>query len=417
MALLMSGCAPKPAPEPVAPPPPVVEAPQYPSEPLPNLRPPQNMRPSYMGGVQPVRVALLLPLKQKGERNGLAQSMLSAAEMALFDFGAQNVLLLPKDTKGTEEGARIATEQALREGADLILGPLYAEEVRSAGTLARGNGVSMIGFSTDRTVAGGGVYLLSFLPESEVTRVTSFAAQRGMRSFAMLAPRTAYGDRVLAAFGQSLTQMGFAPPQLGEVAPPSNQGQGLVALERYAGVGGMIVDPTLRLAERGGFDALFIPEGGVLLKESAMAIENSVMGVGRVKLLGTGLWDDPSLGSQKALVGGWFAAPSPQKRAGFIDRYKAAYGGPPARLASLSYDAVSLAISLSRGAESNGTGGLRNTAFGAQALLDPRGFDGVDGIFRFREDGTAERGLAVLEVRPSGAVVIDQAPLNFDVLY
>ncbi|MEX2249797.1 MAG: penicillin-binding protein activator, partial [Parvibaculum sp.] len=47
------------------------------------------------------------------------------------------------------------------------------------------------------------------------------------------------------------------------------------------------------------------------------------------------------------------------------------------------------------------------------ALTDPDGFAGVDGIFRFMADGRTERGLAVMEVRPGGAVVVDPAPTSF----
>jgi ABC-type branched-subunit amino acid transport system substrate-binding protein len=382
-------------------PPPVVEAPSYPSETLPYLRNrADDYRSPHMGTATPTRVAILLPLHQNGSRNGLAQSMLNAAQLALFEFGSDNLILLPKDTKGTEEGARSAIEEALRQGAELILGPLYAEEVRGVGALARGNGVTLIGFSSDRTVAGGGVYLLSFPPEDEVSRVISFAAQRGVYRFAALGPRSAYGDRALASLEQSLAQAGLTPS-------PGADGRGLVAVERYAPMSGALIDPALRLAGQGGFDALFIPEGGSLLKEIGPVLETSALN-GRVRLLGTGLWDDASLGQQSVLVGGWFAAPAPSKRAQFVARYTEVYGNAPARLASLAYDAVSLAITLSR----QGGG-----SFPSQALHDPNGFDGVDGIFRFREDGTVQRGLAVLEIRQGGAVVVDQPPSRFDVLY
>ena len=47
------------------------------------------------------------------------------------------------------------------------------------------------------------------------------------------------------------------------------------------------------------------------------------------------------------------------------------------------------------------------------ALSDPNGFSGVDGIFRFRDDGSAERGLAILQVGPNGFAVVDPAPKTF----
>ena len=51
--------------------------------------------------------------------------------------------------------------------------------------------------------------------------------------------------------------------------------------------------------------------------------------------------------------------------------------------------------------------------FTTAALMDPNGFAGVNGIFRFKPDGTSERGLAVLEVTATGPVVVSPAPTTF----
>ena len=52
-------------------------------------------------------------------------------------------------------------------------------------------GVPMIAFSTDANVAAAGIYLLSFLPESDVDRVIDYAIASGKRSFAALVPDSA----------------------------------------------------------------------------------------------------------------------------------------------------------------------------------------------------------------------------------
>ena len=51
--------------------------------------------------------------------------------------------------------------------------------------------------------------------------------------------------------------------------------------------------------------------------------------------------------------------------------------------------------------------------FTQEALTNADGFAGVDGIFRLNPDGSTDRGLAILEIRPTGAVVIDPAPSSF----
>ena len=91
--------------------------------------------------------------------------MRNAAEMALAEFNAPNVQLLVKDDAGNTDAARQGAQQALDEGAAIILGPLFAQSVSAVGQVARARNVRVIAFSTDANVASRGVYLLSFLPE------------------------------------------------------------------------------------------------------------------------------------------------------------------------------------------------------------------------------------------------------------
>jgi hypothetical protein len=124
-----------------------------------------------------------------------------------------------------------------------------------------------------------------------------------------------------------------------------------------------------------------------------------------VKLLGTGLWDDPAVAQEPLLADGWFAAPPPASFRAFSDHYRMVFNAPPPRIATLGYDAISLIALLSRGQPFE--------RYTDAVLTDPNGFSGVDGIFRFRSDGSAERGLAILQVSPNGFAVVDPAPKTF----
>ena len=88
-----------------------------------------------------------------------------------------------------------------------------------------------------------------------------------------------------------------------------------------------------------------------------------------------------------------------------MNKYRTAFGAAPSQLASLAYDAVSLVALLSPG--------VAYHRFTRGALMDPNGFGGVNGIFRFKADGTSERGLAVLEVTANGPLVVSPAPTTF----
>jgi branched-chain amino acid transport system substrate-binding protein len=337
-----------------------------------------------------VRVGLILPLSAPGNAGLAAQSMRNSAEMALKEFNAPNIQLLIKDDGGTPTGAQAAAQQALDEGAEIILGPLFAQTVASAGQLARTRNVPMIAFSTDSSVATRGVYLLSFLPESDVDRVIDYAASKGKRSFAALVPDNAYGNVVEAAFRQAVAR----------------QGGRIVALERFPPDRNFMQDPVRRMSQAvGQADALFIPGDPEVVPLVAQTLAANAVNFKRLQLLGTGLWDDQRIYTDSSLQGGWFAAPEASGFKNFSNRYRTRYGQDPVRTATLSYDAVSLAAALVK------TQGPQR--FSEQTLTNPSGFSGIDGIFRFKADGTNERGLAVVRVTPSGPQVVSPAPRAF----
>jgi hypothetical protein len=153
------------------------------------------------------------------------------------------------------------------------------------------------------------------------------------------------------------------------------------------------------------FDALLLPEGGARLKQIAAQVKGAGGNAKPVQLLGSGLWDTPDIGSDPALVGGWFASSPPEARQDFERRFSATYGHNPPRLASLGYDSAALAAVLAHG--------QAGEPFSQQAILNPSGFTGVDGLFRFAPNGLVQRGLAVLEVEPQGTSVVSPAPQSF----
>src|SRR5579863_1988674 len=347
--------------------------------------------PSTTLGTGQVKAALILPLSAPGNAGVAGQAMRNAAEMALAEFNAPNIQLLVKDDGGTAEGARVAAQQALDEGAQIILGPLFAQSVAVVGQLARPRNVPVIAFSTDTNVAAHGVYLLSFLPESDVARVMQYAASVGKRSFAALIPDNPYGTVVEAAFKQDVTRRG---------------GQ-IVALERYSHDKTAMAAPAKAVAQAAArADALFLPDGGDTAPDVAQALVGNGVNVKKIQMLGTGLWgDDPRISSTPALDGGWYAAPEAAGYRGFAARYTARFKQQPVRTATLAYDAVALVAALVK------TQGPAR--FTPEVLTNPSGFTGIDGLFRFRPDGTSERGLAVLKVTPSGAQVISPPPKSF----
>jgi ABC-type branched-subunit amino acid transport system substrate-binding protein len=346
--------------------------------------PPQQ--PQAVGTGQ-VKVGLVLPLSASGNAGVAALSMKNAAEMALAEFQNPNIQLLIKDDSGSAQGAQQGTQQALDEGAEIILGPLFAASVPATAQLVRPRGVSVIAFSTDSSVAGRGVYLLSFLPESDVNRIVDYAAGTGKRSFAALVPDNAYGNVAEAAFKQAV----------------GRKGGRIVAFEKY-GADRATAARTVAQA-LGGADTLFIADDG----DSVVAVADALTAAGanlrNIQLLGTGLWDNPRVFASPALQGGLYAAPDPSGFRNFSGRYRTKFGAEPVRTATLAYDAVALVAALART-----QGGQR---FSAEVLTNPSGFAGIDGLFRFRSDGSNERGLAVMKVATGGGTPVAGSPKSF----
>jgi len=384
----LAACA-APPPPPPPPPPPVAAGPATPAtHPITQDSPDFLRLPNTAAGT-PVRVGLLLPFSNgSAATRALAQSMLKAAELALYDSHNQNIILLTADEGGSPDTAANGARSLLSQGAEIVIGPIFAQSVTAVAPIARDRGVPVIAFSTDRTVAGDGVFLLSFQPAAEVRRVVDFAAAQGRTKFAALVPQNTYGDRIAEAFRGEVTARGGQVTDIERFVPSPD---GLSAPAKAA------------LAT--GPDALLVAEGGTALRTDAPQLVAAGVDGNRIKLLGTGLWDDPANTHESALAGGWFAAPSPESDAAFESKYKAIFQASPPQLATLSYDAVALVALLS--------GGTAYHRFTPAALADPNGFAGVNGIFRFAPDGTTERGLAVLGVAPDGFQTVSPAPTTF----
>jgi ABC-type branched-subunit amino acid transport system substrate-binding protein len=422
--ILLAGCATAEKKEAVRPPPPVISQPRPPA-PLPE--PPPSIDQSELPpGPNPMaeilalrpgpppppvppgatRAALLLPLS--GRLADLGQGIARASQIALFEVGDSSLEILSYNTKGTPAGAEQAAKLALYDGASMILGPLLSSSVKVVAPVAAAADVPVISFSSDSRIAGSGVFVMGFTPETEVTRIVQFAVADGARRIAVLAPSDAYGAAVVAA-----AQLAAA-----------SRSAAIVAIELYSTKTESFTPVLTKLIKAAGksrppappggaqaaelplpFDALLIADGGARLKAIAAALPGVGLSRGAARLLGTGAWDEAGIGREPALVGGWFAAPAPEFRRDFEQTYQTLFGQSPPRLATLGYDATAIASVVAR---ERGAGSVVK-----DLIADPQGFLGRDGLFRFTSGGVADRQLAVLEVERDGLRVISAPARSF----
>jgi ABC-type branched-subunit amino acid transport system substrate-binding protein len=378
------------------------------------------------------RAALLLPLS--GRHAAIGQALLNAAQLALFDVGDDNFALVVRDTGGTPEGASLDIRSALEERVNVVLGPLFAASAFVVAADTRAVGLNMLTFSNDRAVAGDGVFIAGMPPGEQVERIVDYATRQGLLRVAILAPETTYGFTVTQAFRRALDERGaelvrnvsYSPassditPEVRVLAQYDERHQALVeereklaATEDEASKLALDRWENLDTLGKPDFDAVLLPIGGRSLLSIAPSLAFFDVDPAEVKFLGTALWNDPSLGNEPTLQGGWFAAPSPELWEGFQRRYRNAYGSTPPRIATLAYDMTALAAVLARATSAPG----RAPDFSVQRLTDPSGFSGIDGLFRFSEQGTVERGLAILEMNGTALKKIESAPQSFEGLF
>jgi ABC-type branched-subunit amino acid transport system substrate-binding protein len=340
-------------------------------------------------GNGPVKVGLILPLTQNNQPSPLGQGLRNAAEMAFTEFQSPNLQVLIKDDQGTGEGAQRAAQEAIAQGAELLIGPLFSPAVAGAGQVARGANRPMIAFSTDTSVASRGVYLLSFAPQADVERIIGFAASRGKRSFAALISETAYGNVVASAFQNAVAQVGGR----------------ITSLERYTNATSLQQAAQRIGGNLGASDSLFLPEDANSIGAAMRALSAAGVTGQRVQILGTGVWNDARVFRTPGLDGAWFPAPDQRGFPAFAQRYKGRFNADPSLLAPNAYDAIALAAALVQTQGAN--------RFTEATLTNPSGFSGQYGVFRFRADGSVDRALTIQQIGGGTAREIAPAPRTF----
>ncbi len=343
----------------------------------------------------PVPVALLVP--RGGGNSGddaLARALENSARLAIADLQGVKVDLRVYGTAGNPAQAQTAAQQAVADGAKIILGPVYAESANAAAVAIADKNVNVLAFSNNTTIAGGNLFVLGPTFGNTANRLVKFAGQQGKKRILVVhsdnVPGQLGSQAIQAAIGQAGTSLA------GTVSYEFSQ-QGVVgAAPRIAAA-----------ARNGSADAVFmtantagaLPLFSQLLPESGLSATTH-------QFIGLSRWDIPAQSLElPGLQGGWFALPDPQLTARFRGRYETAYGGAPHPIGGLAYDGIAAIGALVKAGKSNALTGA--------ALTQGAGFQGVNGIFRLRPDGTNERGLAVATIRDKQVVVIDSAPRSF----
>ncbi|MEO5615152.1 MAG: penicillin-binding protein activator [Cypionkella sp.] len=343
-----------------------------------------------------IQVALLVPAGSgQASDELLARSLQNAARMAISDLGgAARVDLRVYNTAGQPAQAAAMATQAVADGAQVILGPVFAQEANAAGVAVAGSGVNVLAFSNNPDIAGNNVFVLGPTFSNTASRLASYAVRQGKSQIMIVQDRNTAGELGRAAIAQAVTQAG------GSVVATGNY--------EFSQNGVVAAAPGIAAAAKSaGAQAVFLTAdtAGALPLVSQLLADNGLSSAS-AQFIGLTRWDIPAatLGLP-GVQGGWFALPDPALYAQYQSRYQSTFNEPPHPISGLAYDGIAAIGALMKKA---GPGPLSK-----QALTQGAGFVGVNGIFRLRSDGTNERGLAIAQIQSGRAVVVDPAPRSF----
>ncbi len=343
----------------------------------------------------PVQVALLVPGGSgAGSDAFIASNLENAARMAIADLNGARIDLRIYNTGATAAGGASAATEAANDGAKIILGPLYADAANAAGVAVAGRGINVLAFSNNPTIAGGNVFILGPTFENTASRLVSYGRSQGINRYLI-----AHGDDLQGQVGRDAI-----------ASAVRRNGATLAGVQSYAMSQTAILNaaPGIAAAVRSsGAQAVFMTGGANAdLPILATALPEAGIDPATTRFMGLTRWSaTPQALSLPGLQGGLFALPDQGRSAAFEARYAAAYGAAPHPLASQAYDGIAAIGALV-------AAGDRNALTGA-ALTTGAGFQGSNGIFRLRADGTNQRALAVATIRDNRVVVVDPAPRSF----
>lgn len=341
-----------------------------------------------------VRVVLLTPTSGEGGLGTVGLSIRNGAKMAIDKINsspqfASNIHLVVKDTGGSAVKAKALAAQAVSEGASLILGPLRADSVRAAGSVARAAGIPLIGYSNNSGASAPGIYLLNVLPETEVLRSVRYAQNFGRKSFAAIVPRTDFGQIQEGAFRVAAAETGAAVHGIYQF---SNEEEARTAVEQLV--------PFLI---SGTVDAIFLPDRATA-PSIAVLLESAQIEKTDITIIGSADWDgDVKVSQTPFLTGAFFPAVDGTGYERLKPEYETIYGSAPHPMATFAYTSVLLANSSS----------LANATprYDRNQLTRPSGFAGQDGVFRFLDNGTNQHALVMKQVVIDGSRIVDDAKM------
>lgn len=342
---------------------------------------------------EPVPVALLVPSGSgEGTNELIAQSLENAARLAMRDLNGVQIDLRVYQTAGDASLAGANASKAVDEGAEIIIGPVYAGAANAAGTAVAGRGISVLSFSNNAAVAGGNLFVLGPTFQSTADRMASYAASQGKLRVVTVYSEDSAGTQARNAIARAVQSQGMSV--VGSVGYALSQQDVIAAIPRI----------TTTVNETGADALFFTTDTATALPLLSQLLPEAGISSSVAQFVGLTRWDIPAQTmSLPGLQDGWFAIPDPAATAAFSNQYQQAYGTAPHPIGGLAFDAIAAIGAL----KSQGSG------LNPASLTQGAGYRGASGIFRLNPNGTNTRGLAVATISNAQVQILSPAPQRF----
>lgn len=375
-----------------------------------------------------LRVAVLVPLS--GQVKTVGESIVNAIQMSLFENNKKNIVLKIYDTKGTTFGAVDAINKAIEDGVDTVIGPLFSAETKAIKNILRQNNLISFSLSNDEELRNiDNVFVTGSIPQQEIQTLISYMMENDFYNYVALMPNSTHGalmNRILRS--TILNKDGLLIKTEYYTQNENNLINKINGLVNFYEVPQTLYEDfekkklenkLLGITEELEFkiqeeekiypQALFIPDGGKQAEQIANLLFITQQNSRYIQLIGTTKLDgDESIINNPYFDKVIFIGANPSKYKKFRNSYVGLYKEEPVKITSMVYDLINIMDTIYT---------LENDSYiiNKKELLDPRGFDGIDGRYRFLPNGIVERKMFVLQLQNKEKVVIstDQEFLNY----
>ena len=353
-----------------------------------------------------LRAAVLMPLEGLAETIG--RDMRRGAELAVFTLGNQDIDLTFHDTS---RDVVKSAQNAIAQGADVIIGPLFSENTRRVRPMAAAAGIPVLSFSNDSTIAGGGVWLMGQTPEQDVDTVLRKALAevepidpkaRNVPHMAIIAENNDYGQRVSQYAISVLSEKALATADLLTLSPDVLNDEKALK-QSIKNLTGWLPASSEGVVKTPKYDMVLIAGNVPFSLRVAPVLSWYDLNPEEVQYLGTSTWNTAAILQEPSLMQGWFADAPQANHDRFQQIWLDHFDQPASKHAILAFDAVAMASTLNASSPDTLTASLTNN----------QGFSGFSGLFRLNLDGRNTRLLEIRQIAANQAEVIVPAGKKF----